>query len=172
VTLALRRSLVIVAACGFALAGCAAPSAKSSAPKRSDVPASTQPTAAAPAPTARLTINDPCPTRLHDICGPLLVYLTANYRLPERLDELRQMPGAEAIGDFVCPTSKQPYVYNPTGVIGANIAQRAVIYDAAPSHGGYRWAIVLKDATPNAPFIAEVVAWPESRFPRTAPIGQ
>jgi hypothetical protein len=27
----------------------------------------------------------------------------------------------------------------------------------------------VKEATPNAPFIAEVVAWPESRFPKNLP---
>ena len=112
-------------------------------------------------------MSDPCPTRLHDVCGPLLMYLNQNYRLPERIEELRAMPGAEAGGDFTCPMTSQPYVYNPAGVVGANVSQRAVLYDAAPSHSGYRWAVVVREATPNAPFIAEVVAWPESRFPKT-----
>lgn len=161
----------MLSACGFAIAGCGAPSKQ---PVAVDRAASTTTTTRPPLSEARderLTINDPCPTRLHDLCGPLLVYLTTNYRLPEHLDELREMPGApQSIGEFACATSNQPYVYNPAGIIGANVAQRAVIYDAAPTHGGYRWAIVLKEATPNGPFIAEVVAWPESRFPNSAPI--
>ena len=157
------RSFIAAALLGAAaLAGCGAPSKQPASSPRSAA-AATQP---APAQTGRLTVNDPCPTLLHDLCGPMLLYLTSNYRLPERLDELRQMPGAERIGEFTCPTSKRPYVYNPAGVIGANVSQRAVVYDAAPTHGGYRWAIVVKEATPNAPFIAEVVAWPESRFPK------
>ena len=157
------RSFIAAALLGVAaLAGCGAPSKQPASSPRSAA-AATQP---APAQTGRLTVNDPCPTLLHDLCGPMLLYLTSNYRLPERLDELRQMPGAERIGEFTCPTSKRPYVYNPAGVIGANVSQRAVVYDAAPTHGGYRWAIVVKEATPNAPFIAEVVAWPESRFPK------
>ncbi len=148
------------------LAGCGAPSQQRGLERSLTTTATTQP---APTQTGRLTVNDPCPTLLHDLCGPLLLYLTSNYRLPERLDELRQMPGSDGIGDLACPLSKRPYVYNPAGVLGANVSQRAVIYDAAPTHSGYRWAIVVKEATPNAPFIAEVVAWPESRFPQTAP---
>lgn len=112
-------------------------------------------------------MNDPCSTQLHDLCGPLLLYLTTNFRLPETLDELRQMPGAESIGDFACPASKQPYVYNPAGIVGPDISKRAVIYDAAPTHAGRRWTIVIREASPNAPFIAEVVAWPEGRFPKS-----
>ncbi len=163
-----RWSFVMFAACGLAIAGCAAPSQQPAGAGRATTSISTtQPLAGAP--PARLTLSDPCPTRLHDICGPLLIYLTTNYRLPDHLDELRQLPGSQSIGEFVCATSKQPYVYNPAGIIGANVAQRAVIYDAAPTHSGYRWAIVIKEATPNAPFIAEVVAWPEGRFPKSTP---
>ncbi len=162
--------LAVTLACGFAVAGCGAPSkGPASGNGVNSVLATTRP--APPTSTEKLTISAPCPTRLHDICGPLLIYLESNYRLPERIEELQQMPGFEAIGDFACPTSKQPYVYNRTGVIGANVAQRAVLYDARPSHAGYRWAIVVREATPNAPFIVDVVAWPESRFPKTAPVG-
>lgn len=157
--------LALTLACGFAVAGCGAPS-KNPASNRPVNPApATQPAPAAS--TEKLTISAPCPTRLHDICGPLLIYLESNYRLPERIEELQQMPGFAGIGDFACPTSNQPYVYNRTGVIGANVSQRAVLYDSRPSHAGYRWAIVVREATPNAPFIVDVVAWPESRFPKT-----
>ncbi len=159
------RVMAAVLLGAVALAGCGAPSKQPASRRESTAAAATQP---APAQTGRLTVNDPCPTLLHDMCGPLLLYLTSNYRLPEHLDELRQMPAGNRIGEFTCPTSKRPYVYNRSGVIGANVSQRAVVYDAAPTHGGYRWAIVVKEATPNAPFIAEVVAWPESRFPKSA----
>jgi hypothetical protein len=148
------------------VAGCGAPAAQRGAARSPATMSTTQPT---PTQTGRLTVNDPCPTLLHDLCGPLLLYLTSNYRLPESLDELRQMPGLQDIGEFTCPLSKRPYVYNRAGVIGANVSQRAVVYDAEPSHSGFRWTIVVKEAAPNAPFIAEVVAWPESRFPRSAP---
>lgn len=164
------QRLFALFACGLAIAGCAAPATPQSAPAdRVSAAPSTRPGAVKTdplTPTPKLTLSDPCPTRLHDLCGPLLLYLTTNFRLPERIDELRDMPGSDAMGDFYCPTSAQPYVYNPAGVVGANVSQRAVIYDAVSSHAGYRWAIVVREATPNAPFIVEVVAWPESRFPK------
>lgn len=153
------------------LVGCSAPAGRQASPttRSANAASTTQPAAAQRA--DRLTVNDPCPSRLHDLAGPLLVYLTTHYRLPERLDELRQMPGGERLGDFACPTSGRPYLYNPAGVVGANVSRRAVIYDAAPTHDGYRWAIVIREATPNAPFIAEVVAWSEGRFPKGSGFG-
>ena len=162
------RSFMAAAMVGaLVVAGCGAPSKQSKGSRSPTTAATTQP--AAPTQTGRLTVRDPCPTLLHDLCGPLLLYLTSNFRLPESLDELREMPGSQGIGEFVCPLSKRPYVYNRAGVIGVNVSQRAVVYDAAPSHAGFRWAIIVKEATPNAPFIAEVAAWPESRFPKNAP---
>ena len=160
------RPLIASALLGtaVAIAGCGAPAAERRGSRSPTTIAATQP---APKQAGRLTVNDPCPTLLHDLCGPLLLYLTSNYRLPESLDELRQIPGSQGMGEFTCPLTKRPYVYNREGVIGANVSQRAVVYDAGPDHSGYRWAIVVKEATPNAPFIAEVVAWPESRFPKT-----
>jgi hypothetical protein len=166
-----------VLASAIALAGCAAPSDKGKTTPEHGTPwSSTQPTASgvpkpnAPprGPSAKLTINDPCPARLHDICGPLLLYYATNYHLPARVEELQRIPGFESVGPYVCPVSKQPYVYDAKGIVGPNIVQRAVIYDAAPSHGGYRWAIVVEEANGNDPLIAKVVAWPESRFAKPA----
>jgi len=148
------------------LAGCGAPAATSSKQPVEKARVMTRSADAAP---TKLTLSDPCASRLHDLCGPLLYYLSRNYRLPETLDELRQMPGLEGVGEFVCPDTKQPYIYNPAGVVGPNVSQRAVVYDAEPTHRGHRWTIIIKEATPNAPFTAEVVAWPESRFPKAAP---
>ncbi len=161
------RWLLVACACGAFLGGCAASSSPSASLDKAA--AGTKATtriadAATLPPPAKLTVNEPCATRLHDVCGPLLLYLTANYRLPETLDELRQVPGGNTMEEFACPVSKQPYVYNLAGIVGPDISKRAVIYDSAPTHLGYRWAILLKEATPDAPFIAEVVAWPESRF--------
>ena len=147
------------------IGGCSAPAAERRASRSPATIAATQPT---PSQTTRLTINDPCPSLLHDLCGPLLSYLNWNYRLPEHLDELRQMPLGSRIGELTCPSSKRPYVYNRSGVIGANVSQRAVIYDAVP-HAGYRWVIVVKEATPNTAFVVEVKEWPESRFPKGTP---
>jgi hypothetical protein len=160
-----RQWLIVACMGGMMLAGCASPSQSSKKPA-AGAAATTRPVDVSP--SAKLTVNEPCANRLHDICGPLLLYLTTHYRFPESLDELRQMPGFEGIGEFACPVSKQPYVYNPAGVVGPNVSQRAVIYDAAPTHAGYRKAIVIREATPNAPFIADVVVWPESRFPKSA----
>jgi hypothetical protein len=155
-----------------ALAGCAAPTSKKSG-KPSQVPVATSQPSAESAPrtgtSSKLTLHDPCSSRLHDICGPLLLYYATHAQLPKSLDELKQVPGFESLTDYTCPVSNKPYVYNPKGVRGPNISQIAVIYDPEPTHNGYRWAIAIEEPAGNAPLQAKVVAWPESRFPKTAP---
>jgi hypothetical protein len=167
-----HRLNATVLLCALVLAGCAAPPAKEKKPAAADTPwSSTRPAEASRTPTAssgRLTINDPCPARLHDLCGPLLLYFATNNRLPKGVEELQRMPGFESVGPYTCPVSKQPYVYNPKGIISPNVTLRAVIYDAAPTHSGYRWTIVVEEPSGNAPLQAKVVAWPESRFPKSA----
>jgi hypothetical protein len=156
----------------IAFAGCAAPASKKSA-RPSQLPVAASQPSAGSAPRAgtssKLTLHDPCSSRLHDICGPLLLYYATNLRLPENLDELKRMPGFESINDYTCPVSKKPYVYNPKGVRGPNVSQIAVIYDAEPTHNGYRWVIAIEEPQGNAPLQAKVVAWAESRFPKSAP---
>lgn len=156
------RYALATAMCGLLLMGCAAPVP----PDQSSV-GTTRPLASAS--QGKLTINDPCPARLHDLCGPLLLYYATNMRLPERIEELAQVSGFESVGPFRCPESDLPYVYNPRGVIGANVIQRGVLYDAQPTHGGYRWVIVVEEpSAPNAPLVTKVVAWSEARFPKPA----
>jgi hypothetical protein len=113
---------------------------------------------------ARLSNTDACAMRLHDIAGALLFYYATHHALPERLDELGRLPGFENIGEFACPVSRQPYIYNPTGILNPDGQSRLVVYDAAPSHSGLRWAVSIIEPSDNAPLIAKVIAVPESMF--------
>ena len=159
------RCLFIALACGFAVAGCAASSKQPAGDHRATSAPATKPVTGSIS-SAKLTINDPCATRLHELCGPLLLYYGTNFRLPERIEELQRLPGFESLGPYACPVSNQPYIYNARGVVGPNVSTRAVLYDAAPTHAGYRWAIVVEEPAGNAPLVAKVVAWAESRFPK------
>jgi len=113
---------------------------------------------------AKITNTDPCANRLHDLCGPLLLYFNAQRRLPERLEELGQVPGFENIRDFTCPVSGKPYVYNPQGIPGLEPGSRVVIYDPLPSHSGMRWGVAVKIPGDDDPLIAKVIGLPESKF--------
>src|SRR5262245_27281058 len=59
--------------------------------------------------------TDPCATRLHDICGPLLFYYATNHQLPVKLEDLKQIGGFEEV-EYICPVSGLPYVYVPAGL--------------------------------------------------------
>jgi len=107
--------------------------------------------------------TDPCASRLHDICEPLLLYYLKNNRLPGRLEELRDLPGFEQI-ELTCPVSKQAYLYNPIGITSAESRARIICYDPTPAHAGCRWAISIIEPEDNGPLITKVIGLPESHF--------
>jgi hypothetical protein len=113
---------------------------------------------------APISNTDACATRLHDLCEPLLLYYVTRHELPARLEDLRQVPGFSEL-DLRCPVSRLPYVYNPVGIQTGDDQPRLVIYDAAPSHSGMRWAIaIVEPKDPANALVAKVVAVPEGRF--------
>ena len=117
-----------------------------------------------PASAGRSTLNlntDPCATRLHDVCGPLLMYFAQHHELPKDLEDLSKVPGFEDVNDFTCPVSHQPYIYTPTGIPGKVIGTRIIIYDATPAHAGFRWGIsVIEPENRTAPLVAKIIALP------------
>jgi hypothetical protein len=109
--------------------------------------------------------TDACATRLHDIGGAFLMYYTLNHRLPDRLDELLTIPGAEPDLQFVCPVSKTPYVYTPRGMMMPENRSRVLLYDPAPVHNGVRWALTIAEPEEEGgPMVTKVIALPESTF--------
>ena len=106
---------------------------------------------------------DPCPERLHDIAGALLNFLAQYGRLPPALEDLPPLrPGTPLV--LTCPQSNQKYIYNPDGIkLPPN--RWAVVYDAAPSHSGYRWVIIFAEPKQagHAP-VPTVVAISEAEF--------
>jgi hypothetical protein len=103
--------------------------------------------------------------RLHDICGPLLLYYATNHHLPANLEELRQVPGFTLTEPFTCPVSQKPYVYNPIGVQTVGQPERIILHDPAPSHSGMRWAVsIIEPQRESDPLVTKVVGLPESYF--------
>lgn len=151
--------IVGITLCLLTVVGCASPK---SGPK------SSSPTTRASRPT--ISGTDPCATRLHELCGVLLLYYVKHQDLPPTLDDLKGAPGAEAVGDFTCPVSHKPYVYTPTGIpspAGPNAL--LIVYDTAPTHGGMRLAISVTPPINGGPLVPEVILAPESRFPAKPP---
>src|SRR5436189_3752975 len=79
-----------------------------------------------------LTTTDPCGMRLHDICGPLLLYYATRHRLPDSLEMLNEIPHDETL-DFTCPVTQQPYVYDPSGLLNSSNG-RLIVFDPTPAH--------------------------------------
>ena len=158
----MRRSLsilvvvVVGAIAPLLTGGCAAPG-KSASSSSAPPPLSEQ---------AALSNTDPCALRLHDFCGPLLIYFGQNHDIPTDTDELKQIPGFADAGPFECPLSHKPYVYNPQGVATSNPALRMILYDPEPSHRGMRWAVAIQAPKEGQPLVAKVIAVPEAQFPK------
>jgi hypothetical protein len=161
-----RGAAVTVLVCVLvAISGCGGPNPP---PKTTPGPRldGSSPTAQAP-----ISNTDPCAMRLHDLCGPLLMYYRLHQALPQRLEELKEVPSFGADVELTCPVSKQPYVYNAFGLANADRTERVVIYDATPAHSGFRWAIsIIEPQDASAALITKVIALPESQFQLTLPV--
>jgi hypothetical protein len=113
-------------------------------------------------PMEALSPLDPCPERLHELAGALLNFLVQYGRLPPTLEDLPPVKGAPPL-NLTCPLLEQKYVYDPNGIkFPPN--RWAIVYDPAPSHSNYRWAIVFSEAKRGATPIPSVLAIPESEF--------
>jgi hypothetical protein len=117
--------------------------------------------------TDPLASADPCAARLHDLCEPLLLYYaTHGKRLPQRLEEVKAFSDFDKPIELTCPTSGQPYTYNPTGLVttvpapaGTVEAEptRLIVYDSTPAHNGSRKGIVVRaPSSGQAPTLYEV----------------
>lgn len=84
-------------------------------------------------------VVDPCAGRLHDLSGRLLFYYSLHGALPAALEDLASADPTP-LPPLVCPVSGKPYVYNRDGLPVRGRPGRAVLYDAAPTHSGMRWA--------------------------------
>jgi len=113
---------------------------------------------------ASLSNTDPCAMRMHDISGALLFYYATHHELPKSVGELRHLGGFEDV-EYVCPVSGLPYVYVPAGLPAPNEpGAKIILYDAAPSHQGMRWAITILEPQGSGPLVTKVIAVPESYF--------
>ena len=154
-TLARPGWMTIVLTLAALAAGCAAP-AHPSSPARPKSAAKEAP----------ISNADPCATRLHDLCGPLLLYYATNHKLPPTLEALRST-GMDMPEELTCPVSHQPYVYNPGGLLAPNAMGKLIIYDATPAHSGMRWAVaIIEPQRQIDPLVAKVVAVPNTSFPK------
>ena len=151
----LTRAVVAVAT--ILLAGCATP-----AKPAATAAATSQPAEAA---GGDLSNTDPCATRLHDLSGLLLLYFDRHNALPQTLADLDEL---EAFGlkspPAVCPKTGTPYLYNPGGIYLADTNQYVLVYDAAPVHAGFRWAILGKEPTATQGPVFKVIPLPERFF--------
>ena len=154
-TAARVATMFVMLAAAAAAAGCASSSPASSSPARpADARASAE----------RWNSNtDPCAMRMHDACAPLLLYFGRYQRLPDRIEELAQVPGV-TVPELACPESGRPYIYDPQGPPGLEAGTRIILYDPTPAHAGRRWTIVVREPKPGQALVVNVVAVPESVF--------
>lgn len=108
--------------------------------------------------------SDPCAAHLHDIAGAMLLYFAIHRDLPKSLDDLKSLTDFESPLDSTCPASKQTYVYVPGGLETPGKSKFIILHDAAPSHRGSRWCILIEPAKGRAAPSMEVLQVPEPIF--------
>jgi len=131
-----------------------------------------------PAPPLDLSL-DPCPSRLHDIAGSLLLYYVAHENLPPDTVAIQQ--AGQVCPPLECPLTHRPYVYNPYGVEISGVIGLVVMYDDAPVHDGRRWGLIVSQISPAAPLKVDVIRLPAGfnppppvlpPVPLTPPVGR
>ena len=85
---------------------------------------------------------DSCEMRLHDLCGPLLLYLTLHDEFPAKLADLKDLGVLEKDVDFNCPVTHEPYIYAQAGLAMPDGKGGILVCDSQP-HAGIRWAIEI-----------------------------
>jgi hypothetical protein len=146
-------------ACAVLLCGCAAPKP----PPDASAGAATSQPALSETPDVN---RDPCAQRLHDLSGMMLLHVALYDQLPPSLEALKQLPGADADLQTICPVSGQPYAYTPQGIEIPGVEYRIYAWDSVPAHGTYRWGIQLIPSIAGRPPYANVIPIPETSFRR------
>ncbi len=113
---------------------------------------------------APISNTDPCATNLHDISGLFLMYLLEHKDLPQDLSGIAPYAKQMGVSDLNCPVSHEPYIYTRDGILLPDQNARIILYDAKPSHSGYRWVIAIGSPSPDQPPRTKVIALPESFF--------
>ena len=110
-----------------------------------------------PPPAPRTAVTDPCAERLHDLCGPLLLYRALRKKLPDSLEDLRKDAGPGEEIALECPSTGKAYIYEKDGITVPGIAGKVIVHDAVP-HSGVRWAITVMGADSASTLNTRVVA--------------
>jgi hypothetical protein len=139
----ISRPLVLVILAGLALlSGC-------------------QPATPPPATRAAASVDD-CADRLHELCGPLLLFYMAHHRLPNDLAEFKAA-NPTGLPELVCPKTHLPYVWRPDGPAVAGQHNEVLLADVTPAHDGKRWAIVNTSVNAAGPLTLRVSLLPTAR---------
>jgi len=150
----------LLAATLLAVGGCAGQPARS----EGNAPTPRAPRQASAARGGNSLATDACATRLQDLGGALLLYYAVNRRLPDKVEDLSTVPGAES-AQLACPVSDRPYVYVPGGGLRAQGKPRQlVLYDATPAHGGLRWGLFISPPSGSEPLATWVTPMSEALF--------
>jgi len=128
-------------------------------------PAPAQPNG--PVPSVEASVNDdPCAIQLTSIEGALADYYLMNQRLPDKLEEIQNYRDVLDPNPIVltCPTSHQPYVYKPAGLVSPNSRKRIIVYDPTPAHRGGRFVLWMEPQPSGKGLVMDVKLLPDKEF--------
>jgi hypothetical protein len=112
-----------------------------------------------------------CANQLHDIEGALILYYSVHKEMPAKLEDLKSLADFDAPLKFTCPKSGEAYGYSPVGLVTPGKAASIVVYDASPTHNGYRWCILVEPSSTGA-IVTTVAAVEEKLFQQYSPAAQ
>lgn len=161
-----NRSIVLTLVIVAGLAGCTVSSTRTTpAPAREPALAISPAGDADDQASLPGSINEPCADRLHTLCGPLLMYYALHHKMPDNIEQIREIGQPDPDVQIICPVSGKQYIYNASGLPRHGKPGVLVLYDAEPTHKGRRWAVAVQPPQrPNQALIPEVVLEDEKTF--------
>jgi hypothetical protein len=114
--------------------------------------------------------GDPSAGRLQDIGGDLLLYYRLYHQMPQSLEDIKTIVGADSQPNLISP-SGQPYIYAPGGLWIPKQDKCIMVYDPSLTPDGEHWCLLMPPSKPGGALSVNVVAIPEPVFRSYRPPG-
>ena len=105
--------------------------------------------------------NDPTAVHLHELAGRLLEFKALNQRLPDKLDDLGDIPGTTPRPAGLDPATGKAFVYLPQGPKFKSLPGRLIVYQSTSTGRAGSWCLLINDQNSDGRIVTYVQRVPD-----------